>query len=143
MMIRAHEIAKATYKRIAARREVETGERGNDKDYSALAHKLPSMILMNGLAQTTGFLLAKGTKETSEHHVLLDDLCAVLRIIEATNAINGQDFHREVIEADFDQTLLLTRRSLEASGWLKRYVQGVLGVDVTGEPIEASSGGDQ
>ena len=44
--------------------------------YGALAHRLPGMLLENGLAQATGFLLAKNNPE---HHALLDDLCVVLR----------------------------------------------------------------
>ena len=142
MTVRTHAVARAAYERVIERRDGTAGDKEQRKKYSALAHKLPGMILMNGLAQTTGFLLVKGT---SEHRALLDDLCAVLCTAEATNATDAQDFHQEVIAADLDRTLLLTRRSLEASGWLKRYVQGVLRVDATGDSIanDASSGGDR
>lgn len=37
----------------------------------------------------------------------------------------------------------LTRRTLEAAGWMKRYVQGVLGVDATGEAKECANTHEQ
>ena len=127
MNIRTHAVAKEAYARIDARRNDENADK---KKYGTLAHKLPSMILENGLAQATGFLLAKGK---SEHIALLNDLNAVLDAAGATDTSAGTELHRTVIESDLNRTMLLTRRSLEASGWLKRYVQGVLGVDATGE----------
>ena len=136
MKIRTHAVARAAYKCVAARRDAP-----DKKQYGALAHKLPGMILQNGLAQATGFLLAKAKgKGTNEHHALLTDLHAVLHGAGATNAANGEGLHQQIIDADLARTLQLTRRSLEASGWLKRYAQGVLGVDATGE--QTSSAGD-
>lgn len=123
--VRAHAVALEAYERVHARR----GD-PQRKKYGALAHRLPGMILENGLAQATGFLLAKGRPE---HRALLDDLSAVLRAARATAAPDGPAFHRTVIESDLDRTMHLTRRTLEASGWIKRYVQGVLRVDATGE----------
>ena len=142
MNIRTHAVAREAYARVDEHRN---DENANRKKYGALAHKLPSMLLENGLAQATGFLLAKGTSEhlakgTSEHLALLDDLNAVLRAAGATNTVNGSDLHQTVIESDLNRTMILTRSSLEASGWLKRYVQGVLGVDATGED---TAGGGQ
>ena len=129
MKIRTHVVARAAYECVAARRGAL-----DKKQYGALAHKLPGMILQNGLAQATGFLLAKGKgRDTNEHHALLTDLHAVLHGARATTAADGEGLHQEIIAADLAQTLRLTRRSLEASGWLKRYAQGVLGVDATGE----------
>ena len=87
------------------------------------------MILENGLAQATGFLLAKGRPE---HCALLDDLSAVLHAAGAIIEPDGQAFHETVIASDLEQTIRLTRRTLEASAWIKRYVQGILRVDATG-----------
>jgi CRISPR-associated protein Cmr5 len=60
-----------------------------EKKYGALALNFPVMVLQSGLAQATGFLLAKGKKEKdeknkqeekakNEHLRYLDDLAAVL-----------------------------------------------------------------
>ena len=131
MRVRTHAVAKAAYACVTRRRDGIDGAREVDaRKYGALAHKLPGMLLENGLAQTTGFLLAK---PKPEHHALLDDLQAVLRAAEATSAADGPGLHREVLDADLARTMILTRRYLEAGGWLKRYSQGVLGVDATGE----------
>ena len=132
MRVRTHVVAKAAYACVDGRRdEKRDGEQKVDnKKYGALAHKLPGMILENGLSQATGFLLAKNN---AEHRALLHDLCAVLQAAETTTAADGPGLHQEIIASDLDRTLILTRRSLEAGGWLKRYTQGVLGVDATGE----------
>ena len=132
--VRTHAVAGAAYERVEAHHGKPKEYR---KAYGALAHKLPGMILQNGLAQATGFLLAKGK---SEHQALLEDLNAVLRAAGAVpattdegRASDGPALHDRVIRSDLTGTMNLTRRSLEASAWIKRYVQGVLRVDATGD----------
>ncbi len=125
--IRTHRVAQAAYQRVSAREDATF-----KKEYGALLHKLPGMILQNGLAQATGFLLAK-SKGTDAHRAVLDDLRQVLQATGVTNTASAELLHQAVIAADLAQTLLLTRRALEASGWLKRYAQGVLRVGATGE----------
>lgn len=138
IQVRTHAVAREAYARVVARRDDSGKDAPNKKAYGALAHKLPGMILMNGLAQATGFLLAKGNRE---HEALLGDLNAVLRAAGASDhpdgAGAGAALHRQVIRSDLRQTLMLTRRTLEASGWIKRYVQGVLRVDATGGSAES------
>ena len=112
MNIRTHRVTRVAYECVAAHREDQ-----DKKKYGALAHKLPSMILANGLAQATGFLIAKGE---SEHRALLNDLNAVLCATETSTATDGPALHQQVIGSNLSQTLILTRRSLEASGWIKR-----------------------
>lgn len=135
--LRTHIVARVAYERVTARRNADF-----KKEYGALAHKLPGMILQNGLAQATGFLLAKGapTDEDGqlkhpEHYALLDDLRTLLVALSATQAEDRYALHEYIIQAGLHETLILTRRSLEASGWMKRYVQGALGIDATGETI--------
>ena len=141
MKVRMHAVATAAYTRVARHRDGTDGTPGVDvKKYGALAHKLPGMILQNGLAQTTGFLLAK---RRPEHCALLEDLRAVLHATETTAASDREGLHKEIVNSDLDRILILTRASLEASSWLKRYAQGVLGIDATGERTAGapSSGG--
>ena len=126
--IRAHDVAGAAYDRVDARRDDP-----KKKEYGALAHKLPGMILQNGLAQAIGFLIAKNSKSQPEHMALLDDLNAVLRKAGAVSTTDGSALHDLVIRSDLAGIVDLTRRSLEASGWIKCYVQGVLRVGATGD----------
>ncbi|MBB1125587.1 type III-B CRISPR module-associated protein Cmr5 [Thiospirillum jenense] len=130
MKMRAHCVAAAAYERVAARQNAD-----NTKKYGAIVHKLPGMILQNGLAQATGFLLAKGSS-APEHLLVLDDLNAVLCAGDAVKTSDRDTLHRQIIAADLQQTLKLTRQALEAAGWLKRYVQGLLRVDATGESVD-------
>lgn len=122
---RSHQVAKAAYGRILARQNLP-----EEKAYGALAHKLPVLILQNGLAQATGFLLAKNRPE---HQFLLDDLAQVLRDSGESGCADRAALHATIINADIVKTMHLTRRALDASGWMKRYVQGVLKVDANGE----------
>lgn len=125
---RSHRVAQQAYQRVAARQTY-----ADKKAYGALAHKLPILILQNGLAQATGFLLAKAR---NEHTDLLEDLAQVLRDTGETGCATRDAFHQTILSADTTQTMHLTRRALEASGWIKRYVQGVLKVDATGEDVQ-------
>jgi CRISPR-associated protein Cmr5 len=128
-MIRSHRVATAAYQCVENRRDEP-----NKKKYGAIAHKLPGMILQNGLAQATGFLLAKGGGGDGQHFLdLLDDLNAVLHAGGTPTVANRDALHQAIIGADLPQTLKLTRAALEASGWIKRYVQGVLRVTATGD----------
>ena len=116
---RTHAVAAAAYERVLAHK----GD-PSEKEYRSLAYSLPSMILQNGLAQATGFLIAKGQ---GEHKALLDDLNDVLRSANVSCAADGNELHELVISADLARIMRLTRQSLQASGWIKRYAQGVLG----------------
>lgn len=124
---RTHDIARAAYERVEARSGGPSSER---RAYGALAHKLPGMILQNGLAQATGFLLAK---DKTEHSNLLCDLTWVLSKTGTIEEMKAKELHKHIIDSELHRYIFLTRRSLEVSGWLKRYVQGVLRVDPTGE----------
>ena len=134
MNLRTHRVASAAYQQVSARQDAP-----DKKKYGAIAHKLPGMILQNGLAQASGFLLAKSLKYP-EHGLLLDDLNAVLRAGGTLDVADRQALHQAIIGADLGRTLKYTRHALEAAGWIKRYVQGVLRVDATGET--AGEGGN-
>ncbi len=137
-VIRSHRVAVAAFEKVSAR----VGD-SFKKQYGALTHKLPVMILQNGLAQATGFLLAKGEKE---HLAVLDDLLVVLREGESTQAADAHAFHTEIIAADLSKTMKLTRHALDASAWMKRYVQGELGITATGDTLaeaKSESRGDE
>lgn len=125
MTPRSHRVALAAFNQVKARTGADY-----KKAYGALAHKLPVLILQNGLAQATGFLLAKAKHE---HLSLLDDLAQVLRDTGEAGCADRDALHRTIIEADTAKTMHLTRRTLDAAGWIKRYVQGVLKVNATGE----------
>jgi CRISPR-associated protein Cmr5 len=127
-MIRSHQVARVAFDCVT-RRVTDTS---TQKKYGALAHKLPGMILQNGLAQATGFLLAKGSS-APEHLLLLDDLKDVLRAGGTLIVDDRVALHQAILDANLLETVQYTRAALEASAWLKRYVQGLLKVSATGD----------
>lgn len=135
--LRIHQVATVAFGRVQARADED---KSWQKKYGAVAHKLPGMILQNGLAQATGFLLAKGEPE---HRAVLDDLTQVMRAAGVTTAVDRDALHQQIIGADLQQTLRLTRQALEASSWLKRYVQGLLRITATGDLGDESQNSTQ
>ena len=67
----------------------------------------------------------------------MDDLLAILRSGDPTLPETRLALHEQIIAADMAKTMELTRRTLDAAAWMKRYVQGVLGVDSTGNTSDA------
>ena len=114
--LRSHRVARAAFEAVVARRDAPFR-----KAYVALLKGGPGMILVNGLAQTSGFLLAKAR---DEHLALHEDLRTVLVAAGATRAEDARALHAEIIEADFARTMRLTRSALDACAWMKRYAQG-------------------
>lgn len=136
--MRGHRTARLAFQRVKAR----SSEQGA-KEYASLAYKLPSMVLQNGLAQSTGFLLAKAAN-TPAHRQLHEDLLHVLQGVEASSAPNFEAFHEEVLATDLQQCILLTRRTLEVGAWLKRYAQALIGIgENSSAPGTSAQGGSR
>lgn len=112
MTIRTQQYALRAYPKIndVKGREIE-------KKYRTLALTFPTMILQAGLAQAVGFLQGKGKVE---HLQYLADLAHVLEIE------NADSLHTQVIGSTVTEYQYLTRKSLDASAWLKRYTQALL-----------------
>jgi len=138
MSLRAQRMATTAFERVSARATLTTE---TSRKYGALAHKLPGMILQSGLAQATGFLLAKAQGgDADPHTLLLDDLHAVLNANRPLGTTTATELHALVLRAPLLETLALTRAALEASSWIKRYVQGVLRVSTTGDSEAGTEG---
>ena len=87
--------------------------------YRTLALNFPSMILQSGLSQAIGFLMAKGK---DEHQMLLYHLATLVLGKQAQD----KQLHQTILTADLKHYQLLTRQTLEASSWLKRYTEALL-----------------
>lgn len=133
MKPRSQIVATAAFERINSR---TTNTSEDNKKYATLVHKLPTMILQNGLAQTTGFLLAKNERH---HQVLLEDLILIFKEIDTNfrEIKDGKGFHSIIIQSDLYPIMSMTRKALEISGWLRRYVQGILKIGADGNLLEA------
>lgn len=144
MISRNQTIAQITYQQVA--KLEESRDEKLYKSYATIVHKLPAMILQNGLPQATGFLLSKTPSENA-HEILLSHLLEAFQTIdEDFKAIQDiTTFHEKIIDSDFKQIMRYTREALEISGWLRRYVQGILKRGATGdtEGAEAAKEGEQ
>lgn len=111
--IRTQHYAQAAYPLVAGLKNSPIAAK-----YRTLALAYPTMIMQAGLAQAIGFLMAKGG---DEHQKLLEHLTTLL----------GKDdkkaLHTEILDANLRHYQLLTRQSLDATAWLKRYTQALLG----------------
>lgn len=134
MISRNQIIAQTAYQQVA--KLEESGDEKLNKNYATIVHKLPAMILQNGLPQATGFLLSKAPSENA-HETLLNHLLAAFKKIDDDfdGVKNITAFHKYIIGSDLKQIMRYTREALEISGWLRRYVQGIL----EGKPLDKDS----
>lgn len=94
------------------------------KQYGAMAHKLPVMVRQAGLVQALEFVNSRGKPA---QHDLLKDLAEV---------VAGQPAERFVDDcrrADLASYMWLTRRTLVALEWFKRFAQSVLEIEPGGD----------
>lgn len=143
MILRNQVIAQSAYSSVVAIKGPENEKKEREaliKGYATIAHKLPTMILQNGLVQATGFLLAKSATEKA-HAEILDHLLKAFQSIDDDfkDVQKHDDFHEKIIFSDLTKIMRYTREALEISGWLRRYVQGILKRDVNGEVEEQKS----
>ncbi|MEI7844028.1 MAG: type III-B CRISPR module-associated protein Cmr5 [Gallionellaceae bacterium] len=89
------------------------------KEYKSRSDSFSVMVLQAGLAQAVGFMLAKGAKAPA-YSQYLDDLSSVM------GAPDGKAFHHKIIHASIAEYRQLTRETLNAAGWFKRFGQAYL-----------------
>lgn len=135
MESRSQKIAIEAFARIKDKEHQSYTEEAKKK-YATLVHKLPAMLLQNGLTQTTGFLLAKNE---AHHSDLLTDLRLVIEALATHQYQDNVTFHEAIIHLELPQTLAMTRNALAISGWLRRYVQGVWNIGPDGENVNQTA----
>ena len=90
------------------------------KKYGSMAHKLPVLVRTAGLAQALAFVDSRGK---DEHKELLKHLAKV-----TINAEVGE-FLTQSRDADLTEYLYLTRKTMLALKWYKRFAQSVLKIE--------------
>lgn len=100
------------------------------KQYGALCHRFPILVLRCGLAQALGFLSAKGKPDDKghlpAHGLLLQHLANQLGA-----GADAQTFQVSVNQASLSDYRRLTREALAVAVWYKRYAESLWGVDVS------------
>lgn len=92
--------------------------------YGSMAHKLPVLIRTAGLAEALAFVESRGK---DAHKKLLDDLAVVI------SENSKDDLLKKSRKDGLQEYMYLTRRTMLALKWFKRFAQSVLEVDATAE----------
>ncbi len=91
----------------------------NAKEYLSFARSFPALIHSCGLAQALAFAQAKATG-TSCHEPFLNDIATVL------DQGKPEDLADKSRTCDLSEYLRLSRHTLAAAGWIKRYADALL-----------------
>ncbi|MFF2908705.1 type III-B CRISPR module-associated protein Cmr5 [Paenibacillus sp. NPDC057934] len=111
--------------------EVQQLSKKEQQQYGSLCHRVPSMIMLNGLRLTVAFL---SVKKGMRQHFLKDMGLALGIEIEVRKG-------KDTVPERMDDYRLLTSQVLAASVWFKRYAEAILGVtqaDADGQLEEQS-----
>lgn len=114
MLTRNQGYAATIYEQVL---QIDEGQR---RKYGSLAHRLPVLIRVAGLAQAMAFVAARGEVAGER---LLDDIAAVLKFE------NREELLKRTREAMLSEYMCLTHSVLAALTWYKRFAQSVLGVE--------------
>jgi len=116
------ELAEKVYHKVAAHKD-----KTDAKQYGSMAHKLPILVRTAGLAEALAFVESRGK---DPHKALLKDLAQVV-LNRETETIEA--FGRQSRTAEMQDYVYLTRRTMLALKWFKRFAQSALGVEATEE----------
>jgi len=112
------ELAEKVYRKVAAHKD-----KTDAKQYGSMAHKLPILVRTAGLAEALAFVESRGK-------ALLEDLAKVVLDLEKEAAPTLTKTSRT---AEMQDYVYLTRRTMLALKWFKRFAQSVLDVEATAE----------
>jgi CRISPR-associated protein Cmr5 len=120
MLTRDQQYSIDTYERITTIKKAKS--EADIKAYGSMSHKLPILIRTAGLSQALAFVDARG-KEIQR--TLLEDLAQTI------GQPDKKTFLQNVQKAPLKEYMLLTRQSLDALLWYKRFAQSILHVDAS------------
>jgi CRISPR-associated protein Cmr5 len=101
------------------------------KKYGSMAYTLPILVRTAGLAQALAFVTTRGkNKENNPYDRLLDHLA------EVVGEPNRHSFLKKSREADLQEYMYLTRRTMLALKWYKRFAESVLEITSTDKSEE-------
>ncbi len=112
----SQKMAQTAYASVSQR--VQPGNPARDK-YVSFARSFPSLVHSCGLAQAIAFANAK------DHCEYLEDLAGVLTAVGHSEADTAESLERATREHSLTAYIRLSRRTLQAAGWMKRYVEAV------------------
>ena len=102
------------------------------KEYGVMAMKLPFLVQKAGLAQALAFvdMKAKGDN-TKPVYIFLNDLAEVILEDIGSNQNKRELYLKRSRSDDLQDYMLLTRKTMAALDWFRRYAQSILKVSST------------
>jgi CRISPR-associated protein Cmr5 len=120
------EFASKIYNQVFAVKDLP-----DHKKYGSMAYALPILVRTAGLAQALAFVTTRGkNKENNPYDRLLDHLA------EVVGEPNRGSLLKKSREAGLQEYMYLTRRTMLALKWYKRFAESVLEVTSTDQPDE-------
>jgi CRISPR-associated protein Cmr5 len=113
------EYAQKVYEKVKGFEENPLTDESKRTQYGSMAHKFPVLVRQAGLIQALAFVHTRG-KEA--HKTLLEDLAQIVA------SQSADAFVHQCREADLTTYMWLTRQTLSALEWFKRFAQSVLEV---------------
>lgn len=107
---RSQKLAQAAFARIAAHGKP-------NQEFVSFAKKFPALIHTCGLAQAVAFALAKQQVD------YIEDLAAVLKASGHPEVSSAHTLQKQTQELLLSGYLRLSRDTINAASWLKRYIE--------------------
>lgn len=130
------QFASKIYDQVFAYKNVETNDK-LQKRYGSMAYRLPILVRSAGLAQALAFVESKSKGDVKHPYThLLNHLAEVVIGNNDGKALAGQSRN-----ANVQEYMYLTQRTMLALKWYKRFAETMLGVTSTtaGEDGDALS----
>ena len=122
MPTRSQQYAQAAFPVVQQHYPQPTKDLSSDqKEYRTIAKKFPALIHTCGLAQAIAFFQAKG------HTDYLNDLASVVRAAGHPEVSNANRLGELSRTQSLSLYMRLSRDTLMAAGWIKRYVEALAG----------------
>jgi len=128
MISREQKYATSVYRRVKAVADQYPQENASErKEYGGMALKLPVLVRQAGLVQALAFVESRGKDSQKQ---LLSDLAVTV------GENNTEQLLRRSREAELEEYMALTEKTLLALKWYKRFAQSILKVKPTDETNE-------
>jgi CRISPR-associated protein Cmr5 len=122
MLTRSQQYAQAAFPAVQRHYPQPTKDLSKEqKEYRTVAKKFPSLIHTCGLAQAIAFYQAKG------HTDYLADLAQVVSQAGHPEITSTDELAKHSRSDKLSLYMRLSRDTLTAAGWLKRYVEALAG----------------
>jgi CRISPR-associated protein Cmr5 len=141
MQTRDQKYASDAYERVKEVADAVTAQKKSEsfgRAYGSMAHKLPILIHVSGLAQALAFVDSRGKDKSSGQLLgsgkLLEDLSRTVLGEPAARLL--QLSRGDTQESNLREYIYLTEQTLSALLWYKRYAQSILHIEQGDEDDE-------